>query len=416
MYCGSCLHDNTLASALLDLGEDVVLVPTYTPLRTDERSVSQTRIFFGGINVYLQQSWTIFRRTPWWFDRILDHPMLLERLSSRASAVDPAELGDMTVSMLRGEYGHQRKELEKLIQWLVGDIRPEVIHLSNSMQLGMARLLKQRCGLPVVCSLSGEDLFLEKLPPPHYDRARTLLRERAAEVDAFVALNRYYADFMADYLSVDRCRMHVIPHGLHLEGHGTRIEKHPDEPRHVGYLARVCEEKGLHLLIEACERLVSCSDLPPFRLRAIGHLGTSDRPYFQRLEQRVAAGPLAGRFEYLGEVDRAQKIAFLQSLDVLSVPTVYRESKGLPVLEAWANAVPVVLPDHGSFSELVADTRGGLLCRPHDPADLADKLAQLLRDPLRAAAMGLDGQQAVQDRYHAAAMAEQTQALYRQLL
>jgi glycosyltransferase involved in cell wall biosynthesis len=80
-----------------------------------------------------------------------------------------------------------------------------------------------------------------------------------------------------------------------------------------------------------------------------------------------------------------------------------------------ANAVPVVLPDHGSFSELVADTGGGLLCRPNDPDDLAAKLAELLRDPLRAVQFGLAGQQAIQDRYHAAAMARQTLDLYRRL-
>ena len=88
MYCGSCLHDNTLAAALLALGEDVLLVPTYTPLRTDEPGVSIDRIFFGGINVYLQQKSAIFRRTPWWFDRLLDHPTLIETLSRRAGSVD----------------------------------------------------------------------------------------------------------------------------------------------------------------------------------------------------------------------------------------------------------------------------------------------------------------------------------------
>jgi glycosyltransferase involved in cell wall biosynthesis len=175
-------------------------------------------------------------------------------------------------------------------------------------------------------------------------------------------------------------------------------------------------DKGLHLLVDACERLAARDDVPPFVLHAAGYLGASDRPYLHKLEQRAAAGPLAGRFQYRGELDRAQKIAFLQSLDVFSVPTVYRESKGLPALEAMANAVPVVLPDHGSFSEMVADTGGGLLCRPHDPADLADKLAELLRDPVRATQLGLAGQQAIQDRYHAGAMARQTLDLYRHLL
>ncbi|MCG8450481.1 MAG: glycosyltransferase family 1 protein, partial [Pirellulales bacterium] len=166
MYCGSCLHDNTLAAALLQLGEDVVLVPIYTPIRTDEVDVSQPRVFFGGINAYLQQKFRIFRHTPRWLDRLWDHPALLRLLAGRGASVDPAKLGDMTVSMLRGELGNQRKELDKLVDWLLDEVRPDVVHLSNSMMLGLARKIAQRCGPPVVCSLSGEDIFLEKLTPP----------------------------------------------------------------------------------------------------------------------------------------------------------------------------------------------------------------------------------------------------------
>ncbi|HEX5471740.1 MAG TPA: glycosyltransferase, partial [Lacipirellulaceae bacterium] len=268
MYCGSCLHDNTLAAALLALGEDVVLVPTYTPLRTDEPNVSIPRVFFGGINVYLQEKISPFRHTPWWFDRLLDHPALLDWLSRRSGSVDPAQLGHLTVSMLRGEAGHQRKELEKLVHWLVTEIKPDIVHLSNSMQIGMVRMLRGCGGPPIVCQLSGEDLFLEKLPPPHYDEARELLRERAADVDAFVAINRYYADFMADYLAIDRTRIHVVPHGLNLDGHGKRIEKRLDEPRVIGFLARICEDKGLHLLVDACERLAERPEIPSFELHA----------------------------------------------------------------------------------------------------------------------------------------------------
>jgi glycosyltransferase involved in cell wall biosynthesis len=415
MYCGSCLHDNTLAAALMDLCEDVVLVPTYTPLRTDEEDVSIRRVFFGGINVYLQQKASLFRHTPWWLDRLLDHPTLLESLSKRAGSVDPQQLGDLTVSMLRGEVGNQRKELEKLVAWLVRDVKPDIVHLSNSMQIGMARMLRERSGPPVVCQLSGEDIFLEKLPQPHYDRARALLRERAADVDAFVALNQYFANFMADYLAVDRNKIRVIPHGLKLDGHGRRVKKSPHEPRVIGYFARICEDKGLHLLVEACERLAERTDIPHFVIRAAGYLGAFDKPYLAKLRQRAASGPLAGRFEYVGELTRDEKIAFLQSLDVFSTPTVYRESKGLPMLEALANAVPVVVPDHGSFPEMVADTGGGLLHRPLDAADLADKLAELLQHPERAQEFGESGRRAVHDRYHAAQMARNTQELYHEL-
>jgi glycosyltransferase involved in cell wall biosynthesis len=415
MYCGSCLHDNTLAAALMDLGEDVLLVPTYTPLRTDEDDVSIDRVFFGGINVYLQQKSAIFRHTPWWLDRLLDHPALLDSISRRAGSVDPKQLGELTVSMLRGEAGNQRKELEKLVHWLVSEVKPDVVHLSNSMQIGMSRMLRERSGPPVVCQLSGEDIFLEKLPPPHYDEARTVLRERAADVDAFIALNRYYAEFMADYLAVDRSRIDIIPHGLKLEGHDTRKEKQPHEQRVIGYLARICEDKGLHVLVEACERLAARGDIPSFVVRAAGYLGASDKPYLAAIESKIAGGPLAAGFQYVGELDRTQKIAFLQSLDIFSTPTVYRESKGLPALEAMANAVPVVLPNHGSFPEMVTDTGGGTLHQPHDAADLAAKLAELLLDTTRANQLGLAGQRAIRDRYHATEMARKTLNLYRRL-
>jgi glycosyltransferase involved in cell wall biosynthesis len=415
MYCGSCLHDNTLAAALMKLGEDVVLAPIYTPIRTDEKDVSQPRVFYGGINAYLQQKFPIFRRTPRWLDRWLDHPALLRLATSRAASVDPAKLGDMTVSMLRGEEGNQRKELENLVDWLIGEVKPDVVHLSNSMMLGLARMIAERCGPPVVCSLSGEDIFTEKLSPPHYEQVRQLMRERAADVHAFVSLNHYYADFMAEYLAVPRERVHVIPHGLNLDGHGSRRPKAHDEPRRIGYLARICYDKGLHLLVEACERLVSRSDVPRFELHVAGYLGHGDRPYYEALKEKADAGPLAGRFKNHREVDRTGKIAFLQSLDLICLPTVYRESKGLPVLEAWANAVPVVVPRHGAFPELVADTGGGILHNPLDADDLAKKMSELLANPNRLDELGRRGQQAVHDRYTASQMAQKTLALYKSL-
>jgi glycosyltransferase involved in cell wall biosynthesis len=180
-------------------------------------------------------------------------------------------------------------------------------------------------------------------------------------------------------------------------------------------LARICEDEGLHLLLEACERLVERTDVPYFVVRAAGYLGESDRPYLAKLKQQAATGPLAGRFEYIGELTRDEKIAFLQSLDVFSTPTVYREAKGLPALEAMANAVPVVLPDHGSFTEIVSDTGGGVLHRPDEPADLADKLAEFVQNPQRANDHGEAGQRAIRDRYHAGEMARKTLDLYREL-
>jgi glycosyltransferase involved in cell wall biosynthesis len=315
--------------------------------------------------------------------------------------------------MLRGEEGRQRKELEKLIRWLGDEIRPDLIHLSNAILVGLARELARRLNVPVVCTLSGEDIFLEKLPEPYYGEARAVLRERSADPAALVAMNRYYADFMAEYLAVPRQRIHVIPPGLNLEGHSQQPPSRSREgPVTIGYLARVCPEKGLHLLAEALRWLAEDPDLRPVRLCAAGYLDTADRPYLEEIEKRLADCGLADRFQYAGELDRAAKIALLQSLDLMSVPAVYQESKGLYVLEAWANAVPVVLPAHGTFPELIEDTGGGLLCEPGDPRGLAAAIKQIIQDPDLAAECGRRAQQAVHQRYNTEVMARRTIELY----
>ena len=434
MICGSCLHDNTLAAAMLEEGEDVLLIPTYTPVRTDEPNVSQDRIFYGGIHVFLQQKWSFFRHPPQWFDRWfahwLNHPALLGRLAGRASSVDPTQLGELTVSMLQGETGNQHRELDKLAVWLRDEIQPDVIHLSNSLMLGMARTLRKECRCPLVCTLSGEDLFLDKLMSPYRDQSIKLIHQAADQVDAWIAMNAYYADTMATYLSIDRRRVHAIPHGLKLDAYGTGFspsdthctEKGPAEnkskgkgPTQIGYLARICPDKGLGLLVEACLRLVDRNDLPPWELHVAGYLGAGDRPFLEKLNAQIDNSPLANKWTYWGELDYQQKMAFYQATDLFSVPTVYPESKGLSVLEALASGIPVIVPAHGTFPELLTDTGGGLLCQPHDADDLATRLAELLLDPGRAEQLGLRGQQAILARYQAQTMAQNTLALYRQL-
>ena len=416
MYCGSCLHDNTLAGALRGLGADILLVPTYTPLRVDEEDQSEHRVFYGGINVYLQQKSALFRHTPWLVDRLLDSPALLDLVASRGASTAAEKLGDLTVSILRGEEGRQRKELDKLVRWLKTEARPDVVHLSNAMLVGMAREIGRQLRVPVVCTLSGEDIFLEKLVEPHYSEARRVLRDRAADVSAFVALNNYYANFMAEYAGIPREKIHVVPHGLKLAGHSRRPPAAAADSFTLGYLARICPDKGLHLLVEAFRLLAADPSMNHVQLHAAGYLGSSDRAYLQEIERELARSGLKDRFRYVGEVDRAGKIAFFQSLDLMSVPTVYRESKGISILEALANGVPVVLPAHGTFPELIEDTGGGVLCEPHDPRDLAEKIHQLVLDPARAAEHGQRGHRAIHDRYHDRLMAERTLDIYRRLV
>jgi glycosyltransferase involved in cell wall biosynthesis len=396
MYCGSCLHDNTLAAALMKLGHEVVLLPTYTPMRTDEEGVAIDRVFYGALNVYLEQKSALFRHTPRWLDSLLDRPALLRWVSRFAGSTDARELGELTLSTLAGEAGAQAKELDKLVDWLARELRPDVVHLSNSLFLGMARRLREHLGAPIVVSVQGEDLFLDALVEPHRSRALALLAERAKDADLFLAPSRWYAAEMGGRLGVGEAAMRVVPLGIRLSQHAPAPQPRPVErPPTLGYLARICPEKGLHLLVEAFERLASEPGRESLRLRVAGYLGSKDRPYFAALVARLAERGLAPRFEHVGEVDLAGKIGFLRSLDVLTVPTVYHEPKGLFALEAMANGVPVVLPRHGSFPEMLEETGGGVLVEPDSVEALAAGLRTLLDDEPRRLELGHRGRAAV---------------------
>jgi glycosyltransferase involved in cell wall biosynthesis len=416
MYCGSCMHDNTLVAALCALGHDALLIPTYTPIRTDEPDVSQRRVFFGGINVYLQQKLSLFRHTPWLLDRLLDAPRLLRFVSRYASRTPYEELGELTVSMLKGEHGHQKKEVIKLKRWLSGEVQPEIINLTNVLLSGMVHELKVRLRVPILATLQGDDIFLDALPEPFRGQSLRLIREHCREIDGFIATSVYYADFMADYLDIPRERIDVVYPGLNLDGHGATRSEPGRPPFTIGYFARISPEKGLHVLADAFHLLRKTPDAPACRLRVSGWLGEKERPFLADIQKKMEEAGLADYFEHVESPDHAAKVRFLQSLDVLSVPTTYREPKGLYVLEAWANGVPVVQPRHGSFPELVAKTGGGLLINPADPDDLARGLRSLVENRTQREELGRNGKEAIHREFHAAAMAQRTIDVYRKYL
>ncbi len=415
MYCGSCLRDNALAAELLRRGHDVVLTPVYTPTRTDERNVSGRHVFFGGISVYLQQHSSIFRRLPRFLDALWDSEWALRLATKRQIAVDPKSLGEMTVSMLRGERGFQRKEIAKLLGWLKSERRFDIICLPYSLLIGLAEPLKRELQAPVCCTLQGDDLFLDGLGEPHRGDAVRLIRDASRHVDMFLPVSQYYLDFMRAYFDLPREKMRLVPLGINVEGYSPRPARR-DGAFTVGYFARIAPEKGLHVLAEAYIRLRRREPAAPARLAAAGYLPPEHRGYLDSIRAKLRAAGLEQEFDYRGELDRTMKIVFLRSLDVLSVPTVYREPKGLFLLEAMAAAVPVVQPRVGAFPEIIEKTGGGLVVEPDDADALAEGLHALWLDPDRARALGSRGAAGVREHYTVAEMAERAEVVFEEVV
>lgn len=428
MYCGSCIHDNTVAATLQRKGHDAVLVPLYTPLRTDETNVSLDRVFFGAVNAYLAVKAPRLGRALRPLRWLLDRPRLLDFVGRLGSSADARELGELTLAMLQGESGPMRGSLEQLTAWLSDGHRPEVIHLQNSLLLGMGYRLKEALGVPLVCSLQGEDLFLDELIEPYRSQALELLRSRQGVVDGFVANSRYYADHMAGLLGIERSRIAIVPLGLRLEdfpppagppegapeGATEDAPGRPEGPFTVGYLARICPEKGFGIAVEAFRELARRAGPEAVRFRVAGYLAPKDRAFYEEQCRRLEEWGLA--VDLVGEVDRAGKVAFLRSLDVLTVPTVYHEPKGLFALEALASGVPVVLPRHGAFPEMLEATGGGLLAEPESAVSVAEALDELRQDPPLRRRLGEAGRVAVRVGHGADTTAESLLAVYRDIL
>ena len=415
MYCGSCLRDNAMATELMARGHDVILLPVYTPTFTDEPNVSRDHVVLGGISAYLEQYVPLFRKTPRWLDRLWDSKTVLSLASRRSISTNPKMLGEMTVSVLKGEGGFQGKEIDKFVDWMKEQAPPDVINLPYSLLISMAAPLKQALNAPVVCTLQGEDLFLDGLHEPYRTQALDLIRDQIEHVDMFLSVSEYYARFMPGYLGIPAEKICVVPLGINPKGFELRK---PDRsgPFTVGFLARVAPEKGLHVLAEAYIIARQSGELPEARLEVAGWMAPDCKPYLSGVQKRLSDAGLVGEFHYRGVLDRAEKIAFLQSMDLMSVPATYDEPKGVSLLEAMACGVPLVQPRRGAFTEIVENTGGGLLVQPDDPRSLAGGILKIAKNKALGEELSANAFRGVREHYTAAHMADRVLEAYESVI
>ncbi len=409
-YCENCLRDTGLVRQLIKMEHDVTLVPLYLPMYADDADLSgKSPVFFGGINVYLQQKVPLFRHTPRWLDRWIDSRWLLRLAARQAGATRARDLGETTLSMLRGEAGHQVKELNRLTAWLREGERPDLIHLSNALLIGLARRLRQDLRVPVVCSLQDEDKWLDAMEPAPARACWEALAERAAEVDAFVAVSRHYADTLAPRLRQPAEKFHVVYPGLEPEGHQPAPLAF--DPPVIGFLSRLSRSQGLGELVAAFVTLKRDPRFARVKLRALGGLVGEDHRFVADLRRQLALAGVAGDVEFVPGFDRASRLAFLKSLTVMCVPVPGGEAFGLFVAEGMASGVPSVQPREGAFPELLVGG-AGLLYEPAVPGALVAALVALLTDPERAREMGRRARQAFLERFTLTRMAEDMVRVY----
>ncbi len=414
-YCGACMRDNALAKSLHAAGHQVSLLPMYLPLQLDEEKHPQAGnpIFFGGINVFLQQKLSLFRHTPAWFHKLLNHSGLLRSAAKRSHMTSAREHGEMALAMLRIEDSHFGTELDKLIDFLATE-KPDVLCLGTALQAGMIRELKRRLGVKIICSFQGEDSFLDGLPEPFKTSCWNELRIRLADADLLVAPSQFYADLMRRRFDAPDLRIEVMPNGIDLEGY--RVSILPTNPPVIGYLARMIREKGVHHFVEAFIHLRKQLQHPDARLHIAGAATAGDQKLVTNLQQTLAAAGLADQVTWSPNISREEKADMLASLTLFSVPATYPEAFGLYTVEALASGVPLVQPDASSFQEIVATSQAGILVPPNNPAALAAAWHDLLARPERLKELGENGRRAAEQSYSVEAMRDRFLALAQPLI
>ncbi|OYP36048.1 glycosyltransferase family 4 protein [Rhodopirellula sp. MGV] len=411
MYCGSCMHDNALARAMHKDGIECLLQPVYTPIRTDEVSIAGSRVFLGGIHVYLLQKMPWLRWLPRPLRSLLDSPSLIRWATRRASSTDPASLGDLSISILKGEHGYQAEEFEQLCDWVADEIQPDAIVLTNLLIGGGLPMFRKRLpNAKMIVMLQGDDIFLDHLPEVHRNEAIRLCSNLVEHVDYFCVNSRFYGDKMSALLEIPETKLRLHPLSIDLSSYDTATHQDASDAEfRLSYLARIAPEKGLHRLVEAFEKIAP--QRPQVTLHAAGWLGESNKPYLQTLLDRLERAGLRERFTYHGSPDLAEKVDFLRQADLLCVPTEYEDPKGLFVLESLAAGTPVVMPEHGAFGELVRSTGGGVLVPPDDVGELANAIIELVDQPARRAELAMQGAQGVRTKHSIEAAAKSLAAL-----
>ncbi len=414
-YCQNCVRDVGLARAQHGAGHEVLFVPMYLPfMEMADGAVPQAPVFYGAVNVYLEQKVPLYRRLPAAWRRCMDAPALLRWAAGKAGATQADGLGDMTFSVIEGRNGRQRRELDQMIAWMKTQPPPDIIHISNALLLGLVPALRESFTARIVCTLQDEDTWLDALPPPWSERCWDRIRELARQVDGFIPVSMTYAALMQPRLGLSDAQCRVIPLGI-----ATDTFVPPPAPPSVptlGFLSELTPPYGLDILVEAFIALRRRPELANLRLRVTGGRLDTRTAFIRQVEARLEASGHGADVDIVEAYREPLRSGFLQSLSVLSVPARRPEAFGLFQIEAMACGVPVVQPRLGAYPEIVAATGGGVIYDDLSPAGLAKALYPLLVEPELAARYGRAGRAAVVASYGLPRLVVEMDRFYRGIL
>jgi glycosyltransferase involved in cell wall biosynthesis len=414
-YCGNCYRDMIYLRAIRKVkGISASAIPLYLPPDGTVESGLDKNVFFGAISMYLREKVPFLRNMPVFMDKLFDSAPMLKMAAKRAGTTRTEGLEDMTLNMIKGENAFPEKELNRLVDYLTKDGKPDIIHLSNALIIGLARQIKRKLDVKIVCSLLNEDDWIDEMAEPYLSQAWKLISREAGNVDAFLTPSNYYKNLFISKTGISGDNFNVIPLGID-SIELLKIQKKDNWPA-IGYFCRINQQNGFDKLIDAFIDLKSTNKLPGLTLHISGGYTGDDKSFIAEQIRKIKANGLKSHIRIYSEFQGNSKQEFFENIDVLSVPVRKHDGYGLYLLEANMAGVPVVQPATGAFPEIVALTSGGITYAPDNVAELSASLLNLLSKRDLISELGQKGKENVLAELSIEKMSETLSEVYNRLI
>lgn len=410
-YCGNCLRDSKFFDALKRSGHQVIKIPMYLPLFADEHDITgEVPVFYGAVSIYLKQLYPIFRKAPVWFDRFLNSKPILKYAAKRAGSTNAKGLEDMTVSMLLGEQGKQKEELERMVDWISDHCKPDIVHLSNALLLGLVHKLKEKLKVPVICSLQDEDVWVDAMEPDFKNEVWNLMSEKAKDVDIFVSVSDYYADVSKDRMAIPTEKIQTVYLGVDPDDYNYINSS--EKGRNIGYISRMCHENGLDILVDAFIELKKQPENKDVKLIITGGSTGDDTKYIKFIRKKISNNGLSDFVEFMPEFEDEHRHTFFEKVSVLSVPVRNGEAFGIYLTEAMASGIPIVQPNLGAFPEIVNKEGGGKIYFNNTPESLAKCISEVISDGKVLKTLSTEARNTVENNFNINSLAQELIKVY----
>lgn len=414
-YCGNCLRDVEFIHAMKKAGHEITVIPMYLPLTEKmEPEIGISPVFFGAISLYIRQMIPALRKMPTWMDRFLNFPFFLKMAAKKAGSTRATGLEQMTISMLKGEDGNQKAELEMLVGYLKEHEKPDAVHISNALLSGLAPGLKNGLQVPVFCSLQDEDEWVDEMEPSSQKEIWELINRNSESIDNFISVSHYFKKKILENTAIPEGKISVVYNGINPDLYAP--DKSKNKPDTIAFLNRMSQNTGLDILTDAFILVKQKPGTSGWKLKIAGGFTSDEKPFLKFILKKIKKAGLSGQVIFYEGFTNELKFGFLQSVDLLCYPVKRKEAFGMPLIEAMMMGIPVIAPDYGACPEIIQTTGGGLVYMPNNAPQLSEAIFHVMTDSALYDEMSKNAAANCNSHFSSAIQVEKMVAVYNSLL